>query len=145
MQQPPNEKQCEETKKKKNSANDSKNAFRCLPSNRYSYIRSGYETRGFSSAALPTHNYPKNVWLFRYIIRARTTSEHISRVLNIVLHLEVFNNTRTALLELLITLINWSHSRESSKAGNIHVSKRFLVANKPITFQYTSHSPFLFL
>jgi len=64
MQQPPNEKECEEPKKK-NRANNSKNAFRCLPSNRYSYILSGYETRGFSAAALPAHNYPKDVWLFR--------------------------------------------------------------------------------
>jgi len=44
MQKPPIEKQCEETK---NSANNRKNAFRCLSSNRYSYIRSGYETRAF--------------------------------------------------------------------------------------------------
>jgi hypothetical protein len=34
-------------KKLRNSTNNGKNAFRCHPSNRYSYTGSGYETRGF--------------------------------------------------------------------------------------------------
>ena len=110
MQQPPNEKHCEETQKTQPITGKMPSvAFFGIDIPTFDQVmkHAGFVSNStHTHTHTHTHKYPKDVRLFRYIIRARTKSKHISRVLNIVLHLGVFNNTRAALLELLITLIN---------------------------------------